>query len=383
MKSIHIVIKATNACNLRCKYCYNSESQYGEERLSHERFEKMLFVLAKTYSSIRVMWHGGEPLYLGIDYYKTAMAIEEKVTRHTGVKITNAVQTNGTLMNKEWISFFKKYDFKPGLSFDGMNNDVYRQCSEKTLNAISLLQKNGMKFGCMAVVADDEYDILANYKFFAERSIPIEFSPVIKEGAAKDSNGISAERYAEEMIKLFDYWLYDKSGVDIRTFNSYFAMSMGYMYRVCSHNSCIGKYLGMAPDGTIYNCSRHSIQAYPYGNIDDIEDVSELFSSEGFKNLLIGSISRRKKCSARCEYFDYCGGGCPDVAITEGNLADIPETSCYCFKAVFDHVKKTVEKLKADGVPLTALNPSIKRALAKCTAIDGNLPENKIAEEYI
>ena len=383
MSEIHIIIKATNACNLRCKYCYNSESNYGEEKLSLERFEKLLMVLAKSYSSISVMWHGGEPLYCGIDYYKAAIEVEEKVTRYTGVKFINAVQTNGTLLNKEWISFFKKHDFKPGLSFDGMNNDKYRQCADKTLRGIELLKKSGIKFGCMAVVADDEYDILENYKYFAERSIPVEFSPVIREGGAKDSGGISAKRYAEEMIKLFDYWLYDKSGVDIRTFNSYFAMAMGYMFRVCAHNSCIGRYLGISPDGTIYNCSRHSVQQYPFGNIDDIEDVSELFKSEGFKNLLIGSISRRKKCSEICEYFEYCGGGCPDVAIAEGNLREIPESSCYCFKAVFDHVKGVVERLKAESLDLSKLNPSIKQTLAKCTAIDGSLPENKIAEEYI
>jgi hypothetical protein len=50
---------------------------------------------------------------------------------------------------------------------------------------------------------------------------------------------------------------------------------------------------------------------------------------------------------------------------------------------VFDHVKGVVERLKAESLDLSKLNPSIKQTLAKCTAIDGSLPENKIAEEYI
>ena len=70
-----IIIKPSYACNLRCKYCYNSHTKYTKEILSLERFEKLLTLLAAHYERIELVWHGGEPMSVGLDYYKKAVEI--------------------------------------------------------------------------------------------------------------------------------------------------------------------------------------------------------------------------------------------------------------------------------------------------------------------
>ena len=377
MDHVNIVVKVTDACNLRCSYCYNSDSGYLAPVLPLERFEKFLEILSSRYKSIDVIWHGGEPMLAGMEYLKKAVEAEQRVTLLHGTAITNKIQTNGTLIDKKWVDFFKKYDFKPGLSFDGIENEKHRQGTDKVLRAFSLLQKAKVNFGTLAVVADKDYDLIENYKFFASRKIVTDFSPLFSEGGARNLTALGAEDYAAKVIDLFDYWLYDKEGVNVRLFSAYISMILGKNRRICNTSSCIGTFFSIHPDGEIYNCGRASMAAYPFGNIDEIEKVEDLFASQGFRDLLIGSIKRRDKCKATCDLFPYCCGNCSDQAIIEGSLDTAPSFSCYAFKAIFTHICDKIESIVADKVPLTSLNPAMKRIMIDCFAVEDDFPTDK------
>ena len=372
MKSIRVVIKTTNACNMRCKYCYNSESEYVKEVLPIERFDKLMRLLAQEYTTISVIWHGGEPLCCGIDYFRQAMKIEDELSSVMGVKIENSVQTNGTLINNEWIKFFTKYNWKVGVSFDGVDNDKYRQLTDKTLAALDLLKKHNVKHAVMAVVSEG-YDLEANYDYFKQMGLGFEFSPLFSEGGGKDLN--AAAHFAEDCNKLFDRWLFDTEGVNVRLFYAYTALAVGSPYRTCCHGSCLTKFLGISPDGTLYNCSRHSVMEYPFGNVDDMQSISEAFNSEGFYRLLKGSVERRRKCKESCDLFQYCGGGCTDAAIIENGLTEIPEQSCHTFRIIFEHIKAAIERVIADKVPLDKLNPTLRKLFAQNCAVDSSDPD--------
>lgn len=377
MNKVNVIIKATNACNLRCTYCYNSDTEYCNAILPIKKFEKFLILLAQKYNEIDIIWHGGEPLLVGIDYMTQAMDAEARIRFDRGVKITNKIQTNGTLIDKKWAEFFKKHDIKPGLSFDGLNNEKYRQGTDKVLRAMDLLKKEGVRFGTLAVVADNDYDYLANYKFFVEKKISTDFSPIFKEGNAKDLGDLEAEKFADEMIRLFDYWITDKTGVGIRLFTNYMSMTMGKNCRTCTNASCIGNFFSIYPNGDIFNCGRSSMTNYPFGNIDSVESVEDLFRSQGFHDLLVGAISRREKCKDACDLFEYCCGSCSDGAIIEGGLDKIPAFSCYCFKKIFKHVYDATLKLIEDKTDLDTLNPAAKRTLIDCFTIEDDVKKEK------
>jgi uncharacterized protein len=65
-------------------------------------------------------WHGGEPLILGLDFYRKAIEFEKKYA--DGKVILNTLQTNGTLLNRDWTEFFRKNNFLLGISIDGPEN---------------------------------------------------------------------------------------------------------------------------------------------------------------------------------------------------------------------------------------------------------------------
>lgn len=383
MKKIEVILKVTDKCNLRCKYCYNSEKPCSGECLSLERFEKLLRVLLTGYNLIHIIWHGGEPLCAGIDYFRQAMDVEKRICIETGVVIENSLQTNGTLINGEWIRFFKEHDFRVGISFDGVDNEKYRQGTDKVLRAMKLMKAEGMSFGCNAVVADDSYDMKASYEFFKKLGVSFDLSRIISEGGAKSMPSLESVSYARNMCELFDYWVYDTEGVSIRTFALYLNLAAGGGFRICTCASCHMKYLGVTSDGNIYNCARDSMREYCFGNIDDFTRSDEIFRSEGATALVLGSVNRRKKCKESCEYFDLCGGGCADIAMVENGLDNIPTEYCYVFKTLYSHIKSFYDRLMEEKIPLCYLNPTVKKVLARTLSRMNTSAKNPLGDSYV
>lgn len=366
MKRINVIFKVTEGCNLRCKYCYNCDSQYSSDVMPEERMEKLLRLLAASYDNISLVWHGGEPMMCGLDYFRRAMEIQDQIYRETGVPISNSIQTNATLITKEWISFFKKHKFKLGVSFDGIGNEDYRQNTEQVLKVIGMLKKKKLSFGCLAVVADDDYDMIANYRFFADQGLHFALSPMFCEGGGENLPALSVDTYIRKTKELFDHWIYDEKGVNIRIFSDYVSMIFGSNTKTCTNGSCHGKWLGITPDGSLYNCGRDMMKQYCFGNIDDMTSISEAFASDGFRRLLLGAISRRSKCMESCEFFPYCESGCSDCAIIENGIDQVPGFSCQAFREIFTHVRNEVQKIIDGKVPLSRLNPSIRGVAMRC-----------------
>ena len=313
------------------------------------------------------------------------MQIEQDLKEYKGntITFTNSVQTNGTLIDEKWIAFFKKHDFKVGLSFDGMNNEKYRQMTDKVMSSINLMKSKGMSVSCLAVVADNDYDILGNYKYFASMGIPVEFSFLFMEGSAKSLAPLSVETFVEKYKQLIDYWFTDKNGVGIRLIETYVSMALDNYFRICNNSSCHGKFISVWPDGGIYNCARESMRAYKFGDVDTIEAYSDIFDSEGFEQLVKGSVERRAKCKETCEYFAQCAGGCADCAISEGSLTTPPPFSCYCFKHIYPYIKQKVDEVKNGSLALDEYNPELRKTFIRCMSVSDGKADNEIAQKFI
>ena len=101
--AFNIMLKpAGSLCNLDCNYCYYLDKAdiYGgrEPRMTEEMLEEVVreYIAANDVPEVTFNWHGGEPLVLGIDFYKKAIEFEQK---YAGGKIIhNTIQTNGTLL---------------------------------------------------------------------------------------------------------------------------------------------------------------------------------------------------------------------------------------------------------------------------------------------
>jgi uncharacterized protein len=125
--SFDVVLKIAERCNLACSYCYyfyhefdNSKSPPIIKRDVVDRLPSFLLQAARetNISRFTIVLHGGEPLLVKKAYF------DEICTKLRGeiepeVEVAFAIQTNGVLIDDEWIELFAKHGVRAGVSIDG------------------------------------------------------------------------------------------------------------------------------------------------------------------------------------------------------------------------------------------------------------------------
>ena len=164
--AFNIMIKpAGSLCNLDCSYCYYLDKAdiYGgrEPRMSLEMLETYIreYIAANDVSDVTFNWHGGEPLVMGLDFYRKAVELELKYA--AGKNVHNTIQTNGTLLTPEWASFLRENRFLVGISIDGPKDihDRFRKDKggaptfDKVMRGLELLYRSGVEYNTMTTVS--------------------------------------------------------------------------------------------------------------------------------------------------------------------------------------------------------------------------------------
>ena len=134
-----LIFKETEACNSNCIYC-DVIARKKPRPISTERLEKV-FVNINEYlekypkEHFSIVWHGGEPCIVGVDFYKRVLEFQNKHCPGTKDRIEHDVQTNLTLISEELISVFEQLGVKRvGTSYEpykgirgfGPNRDLIR-----------------------------------------------------------------------------------------------------------------------------------------------------------------------------------------------------------------------------------------------------------------
>src|SRR6201984_270269 len=131
------IVKVATRSNLDCDYCY--EYNHGDD--SWKQQPKFMSVEVATTAAhrirehslehsvkrVRILFHGGEPLLAGLDRLRTLVSVFRNVLEPE-VSPLFGVQTNGTLLTHEYLSFFEGEGFGIGISVDGPPkvNDLHR-----------------------------------------------------------------------------------------------------------------------------------------------------------------------------------------------------------------------------------------------------------------
>ena len=127
---------------------------------------------------------------MGLEFFEKAVAYQQQYLR-PGMKVTNAFQTNGTILNDDWCAFFKQHNFLVGISIDGPEDlhDAYRKDKagepsfQRVKEGFYLLQKHAVEFNIMATVhAANAKHPLDVYCFFRDElgAQFIQFIPIVE-----------------------------------------------------------------------------------------------------------------------------------------------------------------------------------------------------------
>lgn len=356
-KSINFLVKPTNGCNLRCKYCFSNDYKF--EYLSIKDFEKFMSIVCKEVNSLQIVWHGGEPTLWGFENFCKAFEIIDKYKNK--VKIRQSIQSNCIHIDQKLLDLLIKNNVTIGSSFDGLYNDLTRGGTDKYNKTIDILKEKNINVGAICVITKQTVSKLKeNYEFFKSRNQSLNLRPMIVDGSAENYEkefGVDIDEYVKNLVNLLKIWFYDENcNINVQPFDMYLNMIIANKTSVCCNNSCLGNWFCLEANGDITPCNRTFPTEFTYGNIKEISTFDEIYNSQAMCNLLKLAIERRSKCKNECEYFDLCKGGCNHEALINGNIANNNMPSCKIIKTILPLLKQLINSF--DGSK--AINPKIK-----------------------
>jgi uncharacterized protein len=362
--AFHIMTKPRGAiCNLDCKYCYflSKERLYPDSdfRMTDTLLEEYTrqYIQGQRVAEVTFAWQGGEPTLMGLDFYKQAVAYQQK-HKQPGMRIFNAFQTNGVTLDDDWCAFFKQHDFLIGVSVDGPPHlhDAFRvdkggaPTFERVLRGINLLKKHGVEFNILTTLHAANADHpLAVYRFLRDEigAQFIQFIPIVEranatgfqEGDQVTTRSLTGAQYGRFLIGVFDEWVRrDVGRVFVQMFDVALAAWSGGRPGLCVHEETCGLALAMEHNGDVYSCDHFVEPKHFVGNIIDVP-LTEIVASDqqrAFGNAKRDTLPRQcRECPVRF----VCNGGCPkDRLLTSVDGEPGLNYLCDGFLAFFTHI---------------------------------------------
>jgi len=338
---LNILAMPTDACNMNCAYCFHKQHCNNNGFMSMDTLKQLVSITLPFYKKVKFLWHGGEPMLMGLDFYRNAL----KLQKGTTCRIENAIQTNLTLMTPEIAAFLCENKFGIGSSYDGIYNANLRGNDEAILRGRQMIIEQGGKCSFIMVVSQYNIDsLIDSYKFFKEKHINFTFNLYID---SKDFENSTLKLREDETIRrikeFFIYWAHDANcTIEVSYFRRILEFILFRKKTICTYTSCLGRWVGVRHDGEIVPCNRYFPTEYSFGNVFDYSNIGEAFESEGFVNILSKAIDRRNKCKS-CEIYDFCNGGCNHVAYNENGIDSNGGASCRIRKEIYMYIEDFVD----------------------------------------
>lgn len=330
-------------CNLACRYCYYLDKRrlFAEHplRMSDELLERYIVqhIGASPSPVINFEWHGGEPTTLGLDFFRKVVALQ-RLHRPPGRRITNGLQTNGTLLDEAWCRFLAAEDFFVGLSLDGPQelHDRYRvtrggrPTHRQVVQAFRLLQRHRVRCDILCVVHDQNVRWpTAVYRFFRDFDAPyIQFLPLVERvDGAVTSRSVAPEAFGAFLCEVFDEWSRrDVGRAVVQIFDEALRAVGGFAHALCVFRETCGDVPVIEHNGDFFACDHFVDPAHRLGNIRDVP-VAELLEAEALRRFGEAKRDALPGWCRRCEVRALCNGGCPKdrfVRTPDGRGAQLP-----------------------------------------------------------
>lgn len=349
-------------CNLACEYCfYRSKSALYPDTPRPRMSEQVLESMIRQYLSLSgpqaaFGWQGGEPLLMGLDFFRKAVEFQKKYGK-PGQRLANGMQTNGVLLDDEWARFLRDYRFLVGLSLDGPPemHDVYRQTANgrgshaRVMDALKSLKRYNVEFNALVVLnpvnvkqPERLYDYFLENQIYHLQFIPL--AELDKTGKVA-SFSITAEQYGDFLCAVFDRWLVDgKPTAYIRLFDEMLIRYVRGEFPSCTLRDSCDSYVVIEHNGDVYACDFFVEKGWHLGNLLEtpLEEIVQSKKRQGF-------AARKRNVSAlcrQCPWLSFCYGGCPKYRLIAGGSITSVNYFCQAYRRFFEHSKATYERMR-------------------------------------
>jgi uncharacterized protein len=373
------IIKVASRCNLNCSYCYEynmgDDSWRSMPALMSSKVVALVAARVREHcenhglNEVYINLHGGEPLLYGNQ--RTRHLVEVFTRDLAGVKIHWGVQTNGILLDEEWIDLLDSYDFHLGLSLDGPAevNDrlrvdhLGRGSHERVMEGVRHLHSRRGEHifaGCLTVIDPESEPIVVFRHLMELRAKAIDF--LLPHGnwddipPAKGSDPMKVTPYADWLIPIFDEWFNHNSGqVEIRLFEEIIEHLAGGPGRLETIGLQPVSLISVAVDGSIEAVD--TLKSIPGQQVLGLNLATHTFDDaiRHPKYLLRqeGSDSLSPTCQS-CTLVKTCGGGYLPHRWSEANQFRNPSVFCADLAKLIWHIRASVNQ--ALSAPAGSLN---------------------------
>lgn len=349
------VVETTENCNLNCTFCLRPS--FRQLNMSIETLEKVIsHLLEFANDRVDFIWHGGEPLIVGLNFFKKIPEFQKKYNKRN-LLIKNNIQTNGVLLNKDFKKFFEREKFEIGTSIQGTKeihdssrvDKLGNPTFDKVIaNIQSLKHKPSSIIVLTKEILGKEEAIYYEIKKYVRGIRISEYFPreAIPNKKQKDSNMPTSKEYAKSILKFYEIWKKDLNSVDLRPITDIIKAFVKGECGSCvySQKACNFAIIGIKANGDFFTCMRgYPNNEFFLGNIDasplkNYNINAEKEFSERIKNLTEVGCQN-------CEFWNQCNGGCPQESLKL--YGDLKHKAYYCEgrKIIFKEIKKDLDKL--------------------------------------
>jgi uncharacterized protein len=379
-----LVIQPTALCNLDCVYCYVPD-RTDPRRLSMPLMEKLLVAvresqLVQDQEELDILWHAGEPLAAGIDFYREAFAEAERILGDRW-EVRHSIQTNGTLITEEWCQLFRVNGVSIGVSLDGPAriHDANRKTRgrrgsfPRVMRGIELLRAADISISILCVLTSESIDcadelfqffVTGGFRHIAFNIEETEGTNVRSSLAPECGDGASARgRYRTFMTRLAELNRDAGWPLRVREFIS-LAQAIEDIRRSPMRTPVVaeqhaGAILTMTRQGDVCSWSPELASGVPgaldrfvLGNIRDVDSVDELLLTERAATIQREIDSGVEMCRRHCYYFSVCGGGSPANKFYERGTFAATDT-LKCALQVQELTEVIISSFAAEGAEAT------------------------------
>ncbi|OHC57023.1 MAG: anaerobic sulfatase maturase [Rhodobacterales bacterium RIFCSPHIGHO2_02_FULL_62_130] len=367
-------------CNLDCTYCYYLKKKtlfpqtrnYKMEEPLLERFVAQ-YIAAQQGRHIQFVWQGGEPTLLGVPFFEKVVDLQRRYCP-PGKTISNAIQTNGTLVDQAWAQFFRQNDFLVGISIDGPRrmHDRHRldrkgrPSFDAVMAGLGALQAAGVDYNVLTVVSRRNA-LHGKEIYYFLRSLGVkymQFIPLVerlhKDGSvggppdidaqvadvAVTAESVRPDGFGRFLCDVFDTWVKrDVGQISVQYFDLHIGLWAGMAASLCVHAPTCGTALVIEHNGDIYACDHFVYPEYRLGNLHDT-DLTALAASPFLQTFGQDKLEGLSPGCHACRYLSLCFGGCPKDRFAQMKGRDVPQNYlCASYRHYFEHTAPAMQRM--------------------------------------
>lgn len=333
-------------CNMTCGYCYNGS--HHKPRIKPDRIIS-LDLIHKIFDEITpflkgnrlvVIWHGGEPLLAGKEFYREAIKTQRAAIAER-YQVTNCMQTNGILIDESWADLLGELKIGPSVSVDGpeeLHDSIRKNIDggptyQQAMRGYRLLQQRDINTGMLVVISRANFLHPEKiWEWVLEEKIPhFDFLPCIEPELWKQGKqifGLEPDDVAKFSIDFFDLWYnHGDPSIKIRTFRDAIKGLLGGKVNICSWKEGCLQHISFDANGQAFPCARyHCYQETSMGDLNN-HTLNTIMQSQKSKWVHDGIAYGQNQCRS-CDWNHICGSGCPFLKYALHGKWDAPFIHC-------------------------------------------------------